>query len=939
MRPNFVPLTLDQFQLVVARYRFKRRITMVHVHHTWRPRKTDYRGISTIQGMWRYHTQEKGWQDIAQHVTIAPDGTIWTGRSWDLPPVSSVGHNGNSLAGPFMFEIIGDFDTGREKLEGAQRAAVAGVIAAVQVANRLPAEAFRFHRELGSPKTCPGTGVQHDKLLAEVVGARDTVVLAAAAPGGTRRRAARSDRAARSAPFSVDDQEATDLALEALHERSQLAPDAPDAEDTHEDDVYAARVVLGRELVERAPATRGQEELDPATLQALRGHVINLSGGMFSSSGIFQTAQEDVDRIFDEHLTGALADAKASQRPLRILFWAHGGLTDEKSGLSIAARQIAWWKRNNVYPIHFVWETGLLSTIGQVLRSTKGRMRAIDARDLWDHTTDPLVEMTARALGGDKIWSGMKFSAERASAAGGGAAYIATRLGKFLTEHAGAAIELHAVGHSAGSIFHAHFIPLAIKHKAAPFESLHFLAPAIRLDEFLQRIEGHIGSDIKRFALFTMAKDWEKRDNVKGIYRKSLLYLVSHAFEPNGKTPILGLEETIRSDARCRALFGLDGSAPRGEAVWSKTTVADGPNATTAIDHGGFDEDPPTMNSVARRVLSAGARDEIESFPPVPLGRAVDEDALPDEVAWVMALTGDATAAAPAAPAALSTSTAMPPGAPMVISAPANGRRFALCIGIDDYPRPDARLNGCVNDARAWAKALNRLGFEVRTLVNEQATRAGIVAEVTAMLAARQAGDTMVLQYSGHGTRLPDVDGDEDDAEDEAMCAYDFDDGHFVIDDDLRALFARVPKGVSLTCFFDCCHSGTITRVAQQRRRRVQGVRGAAPKKRSLRATPAMIEAHRSFRQALGTQPLVEAMGDMAEVVFTACRADQVAYESDGQGDFTRIALELFADGLPDESNDAFYQRILRGFGEDARQQPQLNSSPAARMRRLLAAL
>ena len=100
-----------------------------------------------------------------------------------------------------------------------------------------------------------------------------------------------------------------------------------------------------------------------------------------------------------------------------------------------------------------------------------------------------------------------------------------------------------------------------------------------------------------------------------------------------------------------------------------------------------------------------------------------------------------------------------------------------------------------------------------------------------------------------------------------------------------------------------------------------------------------MIEAHRSFRQALGTQPLVEAMGDMAEVVFTACRADQVAYESDGQGDFTRIALELFADGLPDESNDAFYQRILRGFGEDARQQPQLNSSPAARMRRLLAAL
>jgi hypothetical protein len=100
-----------------------------------------------------------------------------------------------------------------------------------------------------------------------------------------------------------------------------------------------------------------------------------------------------------------------------------------------------------------------------------------------------------------------------------------------------------------------------------------------------------------------------------------------------------------------------------------------------------------------------------------------------------------------------------------------------------------------------------------------------------------------------------------------------------------------------------------------------------------------MVEAHQRFRSAVGPQPVTGSLGDMAEVVFTACRSDQVAYESDGQGDFTRIALELFADGLPDESNDAFYQRIMRGFGEEARQQPQLNSSSAARMRRLLAAL
>src|SRR5262245_24046397 len=97
--PTFVPLTVAEFRELVARYPFQRRITAGHMHHTWRPRHRDYAGHASILGMWRYHTQELRWSDIAQHVTIAPDGTIWTGRSWDAPPASSVGHNGTTQAG------------------------------------------------------------------------------------------------------------------------------------------------------------------------------------------------------------------------------------------------------------------------------------------------------------------------------------------------------------------------------------------------------------------------------------------------------------------------------------------------------------------------------------------------------------------------------------------------------------------------------------------------------------------------------------------------------------------------------------------------------------------------------------------------------------------------------------------------------------------------
>jgi hypothetical protein len=35
-----------------------------------------------------------------------------------------------------------------------------------------------------------------------------------------------------------------------------------------------------------------------------------------------------------------------------------------------------------------------------------------------------------------------------------------------------------------------------------------------------------------------------------------------------------------------------------------------------------------------------------------------------------------------------------------------------------------------------------------------------------------------------------------------------------VIDDDVAEIFQRLPAGVNLSCFIDCCHSGTISRFA-----------------------------------------------------------------------------------------------------------------------------
>lgn len=172
MPAPWLPLTLAQFRDRVAAFPWSRQIAAVHMHHTWSPTKAEWNGRASVQAMRDYHVNVNKWSDIAQHVTIAPDGLIWTGRDWNRAPASSTGYNGDSRRGPFMFETVGNFDVGHETLDGAQKAAVLGVIAAVQERFNLPPDSLRFHRQLGSPKTCPGSGIDYATTLAEVTAYR-----------------------------------------------------------------------------------------------------------------------------------------------------------------------------------------------------------------------------------------------------------------------------------------------------------------------------------------------------------------------------------------------------------------------------------------------------------------------------------------------------------------------------------------------------------------------------------------------------------------------------------------------------------------------------------------------------------------------------------------------------------------------------------------------
>jgi metacaspase-1 len=138
----------------------------------------------------------------------------------------------------------------------------------------------------------------------------------------------------------------------------------------------------------------------------------------------------------------------------------------------------------------------------------------------------------------------------------------------------------------------------------------------------------------------------------------------------------------------------------------------------------------------------------------------------------------------------------------------------AFCVGINDYPYDGSDLNGCVNDARAWAELLmSHYDFpraDVKLITDAEATKTNTLAGIKNLLAGAKSGDVLVFTNSSHGTYIAEAGGDEA-MYDEALCPYDVA-AAVLVDDELRELFAGLPQGVQLTIISDSCHSGTVTR-------------------------------------------------------------------------------------------------------------------------------
>ena len=922
---------VSDFERLLAAWTPRRRITEVHLHHTYIPDHAGFRGEITVQAMRRYHMEHAGMVDIAQHLTVDPSGQLWTGRPFDQPPASIRGRNGNTQAGPFAIEVVGNFDIGHDVFGGVQKNATLAVILALLRKFGLREKAIVFHRQ-HAPKSCPGTSIDRDSLCAEVQAYLDGREFLSMPPRSDGRLNAGEIRGWHRASRGTEDE------IEAPPREARFAEVPEEAWMLQQQDFLA-------ELMERDGASRALD----FDVRPLLPHIINLSEGLLSTQGDVSSSVERIDTnvsclrmIVDKHL----ADHVATHDQPHLLFHAHGGLVSEGDALRYARAMVPWWLAHGVYPIFFVWESSLLDTLRdspRELGDARGKLgQALS--EVFDQLVEGLTQGAAR-----RIWAQMKEDAENASSAmiprygqAGGAYQFWRLLAPALQKPDWSKLKIHAVGHSTGPILLSRFLPL-LAQAGVKVETLSYLAPAIRTDVFHQRVEpllpGGAKKAVRQFTTYTMTDAAERDDNVAQIYRKSLLYFVRDACEDRDNGRVLGLQKDLLEDPALMAQFGvtagsssvsyshngwdLELSPPQGVPPQNPRTAAN--------HHGDFDNDAQTMIAVLTQVLGHTPRfDRPEKqFPSDDDFNPPDDDPpAADRGGSPRPWRGPGSGGMSAFPEAENDAQEADAPAPAPLADPGTagrkkpaGRRRAACIGINAYPeRP---LAGCVADSLLWAKTFRTLGFEITAIADKDCTRTRIVTALRDLVRKSRAGDELIFQYAGHGTQLPDTGHDESDAQDEALVPIDYTQGALFIDDDLYVELQALHPDATLTLFMDCCHSGSNSRVSPRPVPR----EGDQSRARFLPMNDAVKSLYRKARMQLAPSSTRTAEREALPGVvhFAACRDSEYAWESNGHGEFTLAAtgalVEACRQGL---SNQDFLKLIVKKMGAKARQRPML---------------
>lgn len=221
---------------------------------------------------------------------------------------------------------------------------------------------------------------------------------------------------------------------------------------------------------------------------------------------------------------------------------------------------------------------------------------------------------------------------------------------------------------------------------------------------------------------------------------------------------------------------------------------------------------------------------------------------------------------------------------------------------------------------------------QIFTLVNEEATKEGIVSAFQNLAQSCQKGDIVYVHFSGHGQRMRDRNSDEQDALDESWipydayrkpCEQDWGEKHLT-DDEVNMLLTKIRNKIGeegkILVVIDACHSGDATRGQGE----------------TVRGVEEVFEAVKAYFKDTPHTDVSESSNLEQWITLSACESHQVNIEmkKPAVGKLTYAIFKLVKEGSLGDNEELFKKlRIFMKLNAGSRPQRPTMTGETAKYR------
>ena len=333
------------------------------------------------------------------------------------------------------------------------------------------------------------------------------------------------------------------------------------------------------------------------------------------------------------------------EKVLKLAIYAHGGLNSEADSIERIRVLAPYFDANGIYPLFLTWKTGAGETLTGMLEDWTRKLFGdqIERAGGWlnlGEAKDRAIEAFGHVVG-KGIWGEMRDNAQAAVEKNRLLDLTGLQLqalSKALKKDK-CRLELHLVGHSAGSILLGHLLsriaqlPADDNRPTVSTCTLYAAACSVRfaVEHYLPAAEQGLLS-LDKLWLYQLSDANERADGLPNaatpVYSKSLLCLVSRALDDARKMPLLGMERALLSEFANDAIQWDEQQLPfikQWRKAWSPpdkklelTTVTQPKVRQTRMgdqepaSHGSFDNNIDVLTQTLERIKGAPLLGEME---------------------------------------------------------------------------------------------------------------------------------------------------------------------------------------------------------------------------------------------------------------------------------------------------------------------------------------